>query len=97
MSILERDISRKFKTLCNSRGWITIKLSVWGAHGVSGWPDWLVLGPGGRHCFIELKAPGKAQTDLQLRKMGELKALCHVCGCFDDAKLAVEAAATELG
>ena len=43
--------------------------------GRAGVPDRLVLVPGGRVAFAELKAPGKKPTPLQQRRHQELHAL----------------------
>lgn len=43
--------------------------------GQSGVPDRLVLLPGGRTIFVELKAPGKKPTALQLLQHKKLRAL----------------------
>ena len=59
------------------QGCICIKLSVFNASGTRGWPDYLVLFPGDRHCFIEFKQPGKTLTRLQERRIQELKELSH--------------------
>ena len=38
-------------------------------------PDRLVLMPGGKMCFMELKAFGKSPRPLQVRCIGKLRAL----------------------
>lgn len=43
--------------------------------GMSGVPDRIVLLPGGRIVFVELKAPGKKLRALQEYRVKELKAL----------------------
>ena len=43
--------------------------------GLDGVPDRLVLLPGGRIAFIELKAPGKTLRPLQVRRKRQLEAL----------------------
>ena len=43
--------------------------------GMAGGPDRLVLLPGGRAVFCELKAPGKAPRALQQRRIKQLRAL----------------------
>lgn len=41
--------------------------------GNDGVPDRLVCLPGGKVCFVELKAPGKKPSDLQLVQLGRLR------------------------
>jgi len=43
--------------------------------GFDGMPDRLLLLPGGRIAFAELKAPGKKPRPLQLRRKRQLEAL----------------------
>ena len=43
--------------------------------GNRGVPDRLVLLPGGQALFVELKAPGKESTTLQLKKQGDIRKL----------------------
>lgn len=46
-------------------------------------PDRLVLLPGGRIAFIELKAPGKTLRPLQVRRKRQLEALGFSVYCID--------------
>ncbi|MCU7380834.1 VRR-NUC domain-containing protein [Clostridiales Family XIII bacterium ASD5510] len=57
--------------------------------GNAGVPDRLVALPGGRIAFIELKAPGKKPTPLQMKKMRELHGLGFISG-WADSKDAVD-------
>lgn len=43
--------------------------------GFDGVPDRLVLLPGGRVCFVEVKAPGKELRPLQARRKQQLETL----------------------
>ncbi len=55
--------------------------------GNAGVPDRLVCLPGGRVAFVELKAPGRKPTDLQLVKQRELERLgCRVYGRVDSRR-----------
>lgn len=48
-----------------------------------GVPDRLVLLPGGKIAFIELKAPGKTLRPLQVRRKRQLEALGFSVYCID--------------
>ena len=54
--------------------------------GLDGVPDRLVLLPGGRIAFIELKAPGKTLRPLQVRRKRQLEALGFSVYCIDRAE-----------
>ena len=51
--------------------------------GLDGVPDRLVLLPGGKIAFIELKAPGKELRPLQVRRKWQLEALGFSVYCID--------------
>lgn len=51
--------------------------------GNAGAPDRLVVLPGGRIAFVELKAPGKKPTVKQNQKMQELRRLGASCAWTD--------------
>ena len=51
--------------------------------GWGGVPDRLVLLPGGRLAFVEVKAPGKTLRPLQVRRKGQLEALGFRVYCVD--------------
>ena len=51
--------------------------------GLDGVPDRLVLLPGGKIAFIELKAPGKELRPLQVRRKSQLEALGFLVYCID--------------
>ncbi len=58
--MLEKTIETTFTNLVKSGGGICLKLT-----GYRGIPDRLVLVPGGRAFFVELKAPGKVSRPEQ--------------------------------
>ena len=51
--------------------------------GFDGVPDRLVLLPGGKIAFIELKAPGKTLRPLQVRRKRQLERLGFSVYCID--------------
>lgn len=58
----ESDIERFFVDECKKSGWLALKFI---SPSMSGLPDRIVLMPGGRLFFAELKAPGKKPRRLQ--------------------------------
>lgn len=58
--------------------------------GVVGVPDRLILLPGGRCIFIELKAPGKKLSPVQEYRAKELRALGFDVRCVDSVELIKE-------
>lgn len=55
----------------------------WNPTGVIGVPDRMVLLPGGRVIFIELKAPGKKLRKIQEYRAKELRKLGFQVECLD--------------
>lgn len=51
--------------------------------GFDGVPDRLVLLPGGKIAFIELKAPGETLRPLQVRRKRQLEGLGFLVYCID--------------
>lgn len=82
MQILESLIEKKFVKLLAQLGVETIKLNL---QGNTGWPDRLVIVPGGSVIWIELKRPGEEPTKLQLYRHGQLRERNHDVRVFDDA------------
>lgn len=70
--IRERDIERKFVMEAKRRGGLAWKFISPGNDGV---PDRIVLLPGGRMAFAELKAPGKKPRPLQVKRKRQLESL----------------------
>ena len=54
--------------------------------GLDGVPDRLVLLPGGKMAFVELKAGGKALRPLQARRKRQLEALGFKVYCVNDVE-----------
>ena len=79
--MLEKELERKLVRQVRARGGLCMK---WVCPGNRGVPDRIVLMPGGRVYFIEMKRPGRSKTDpLQeywartLRQMGFETRLVH--------------------
>lgn len=73
--MLEKDLEKKFVQAVKDYAGKAYKFVSPGNGGV---PDRLVVLPGGRIGFVELKQKGKKPTVLQEKRMQELRAL----GCF---------------
>ena len=64
----------------------------WVSPGCSGVPDRIVILPGGRAVFVELKSEGKTSTDQQKKRQAELRKL----GCTVYADIDTKAKVQEL-
>ena len=58
--------------------------------GVVGVPDRLVLLPGGRIMFVELKAPGKKMSPIQEVRAKQLRKLGFMVICIDSKEIIKE-------
>jgi hypothetical protein len=79
-TMLEKSIEQKLKTAARNMGGLALKFVSPGTDGV---PDRIVLLPGGRVAFIELKAPGKPLRPLQVKRKRQLEALGFQVYCID--------------
>ena len=70
--MLEKDIEKKLVAEAKKRGCIPVKLL---SANYNGLPDRLILSPGEKCGFIELKAPGQKPRQLQLKRHRELRTL----------------------
>ena len=52
--------------------------------GKAGWPDRIVLLPGGKVGFVELKAPGRKPRPLQVHRHRQLRNLGQLIFVIDD-------------
>jgi len=66
----ERDIEKRFVDEVKKIGGRCAK---WVSPGWSGVPDRIVLMPGGKMYFVELKAPGETERALQTRRQAQLR------------------------
>ena len=76
----EKTIESKLVKAVKEKGGIAPKFV---SPGLDGVPDRLVLLPGGKIAFIELKAPGKELRPLQVRRKRQLEALGFSVYCID--------------
>ena len=76
----EKTIEAKLVQTVRSMGGLAPKFT---SPGLDGVPDRLVLLPGGKLAFIELKAPGKELRPLQVRRKRQLEALGFLVYCID--------------
>lgn len=76
----EKAIEAKLVRAVKSMGGLAPKFT---SPGLDGVPDRLVLLPGGKIAFIELKAPGKALRPLQVRRKSQLESLGFSVYCID--------------
>ena len=66
----EREIERKLVEAVRKTGGLALKFV---SPGWSGAPDRIVLLPGGKAGFVEVKAPGKKPRPLQIRRKKQLE------------------------
>lgn len=70
----ERDIEQYLVRRVKEKGGRAFK---WVSPGNDGVPDRIVLLPGGRLLFAELKAPGKKPTPLQEKQIDRIRKMGH--------------------
>lgn len=68
----ENEIEQKLALQAKKMGGMAVKFT---SPGLDGVPDRIVLLPGRKIAFVELKAPGKKPRPLQVKRMRQLKAL----------------------
>ena len=72
VSASEKVLEAELRERCKTLGWMCIKLTSQYQRGL---PDRLILMPGGRVCFAEIKTTGKKPTALQKVTHERLRAL----------------------
>ena len=78
---MEKEIEQKLVQAVKAWGGIAPKLS---SHGFAGLPDRMVLLPGGKIGFVEVKAPGRKPRELQLSRHKLLRRLGFKVYVLDD-------------
>jgi len=81
--VREREVEAALVKAVKTRGGICPK---WVSPGLDGVPDRIVLLPGGKVGFVELKAPGERPRKLQIARMRQLERLgckCFVCDSIE--------------
>ena len=76
----EKQVERRLKNQVEKRGGKALKFV---SPGIRGVPDRIVLLPGARTIFVELKAPGEEMEPLQRKRAAELRALGFSVYCLD--------------
>ena len=77
----ERDIEKELIRMVKDHGGMALKFV---SPGLSGVPDRLLLFPGGRVVFAEVKAPGKKLRPLQMKRKMQLESLGFKVYIVDD-------------
>ena len=81
--MLEKEIERKLNRVAKARGGLSMKFV---SPGMSGVPDRILLMPGGKAAFVELKAPGGLPRPLQDFRLRQLSDLGFITAVIDDPK-----------
>lgn len=68
----EKRIEQKLVKMTSQSGGVALKFVSPGCAGV---PDRLVLMPGGKAAFVEVKVPGRKPRPLQIRRISQLRRL----------------------
>jgi len=76
----EKNVEQQLVRAVKAMGGFSPKLV---SPGTDGMPDRLVLFPGGKLAFVEIKAPGMQMRPLQVRRKGQLEALGFRVYCVD--------------
>lgn len=68
----EKTVESKFTSAVKAKGGLAVKFT---SPGFNGMPDRLVMFPGGRIAFVEVKAPGETPRPLQRSRLELLRRL----------------------
>jgi hypothetical protein len=81
--VTEKELEQKLVREVKKKGGRAYKFI---SPGINGVPDRLVLLPGGRAGFVEVKAPGKKMRPNQIKRKSELERLGFLVYCLDNPK-----------
>jgi hypothetical protein len=76
----EKQIEKRLCLKVKEMGGMAVKLN---SLSMQGLPDRLVLLPGGKVVFIELKSPGKKMRPVQVKRKRQLEGLGFLVYCID--------------
>lgn len=76
----ENFIERKLVEAVKKKGGLAPKFV---SPGINGMPDRILLFPGGRIAFVELKVPGEKMRPLQVKRKRQLEKLGFLVYCID--------------
>ena len=79
----ERDVENSLVSAVKRLGGMCPKFV---SPGLDGVPDRIILMPGARVAFAELKAPGKKMRPLQVKRKRQLESLGFQVYCIDNTK-----------
>lgn len=79
----EKALERRLVRECEKRGWLCLKYS---NTRMTGYPDRLVLLPGGRVAWVEVKSRGRRPTAIQLYRHAELRKMGHTVHVVDSVE-----------
>ncbi|MDL2205817.1 VRR-NUC domain-containing protein [Eubacteriales bacterium OttesenSCG-928-N13] len=79
--MIEKQVEQMLRKAVRLRGGLALKFV---SPGLSGVPDRLLLMPGGRVAFAELKAPGKSMRPQQVKRKRQLESLGFRVYCIDN-------------
>ena len=82
--MLESQIEKAFVAGVKKYGGLDLKFV---SPGTAGVPDRLVLLPGGRVCFVELKAPGRKLSPKQVKMAKRLESFGHKVWVIDGPEM----------
>ena len=84
MTDTEKSIEQALVRLAKKHGGMAVKFL---SPGLDGVPDRLLLFPGRRLAFVELKAPGKKMRPLQIKRKRQLEQLGFPVYCIDNKEM----------
>ena len=78
--MLEKQVEQALRKAVRARGGLAVKFV---SPGLDGVPDRIILMPGGRIAFAEIKAPGNKMCQLQVKRKRQLESLGFPVYCVD--------------